>query len=297
MTGLTVTTRDLTLRYGATRALDHVTLDLAPGQIHGLLGRNGAGKTSLLSVLASFQRPSSGSVELDGRAPFEDADLMAATCVIRGPGDLGADGRIRDILRLQRAGRPRFDAALADRLLDHFGIPQTKTLAKLSRGQQSVVTATIGLATRAPLTLLDEIHVGMDAPTRQEFTELLLSDYAEHPRTIVLSSHLISEIEHLLATVTIMDRGRVVLSEDAEELRDQGVTVTGRAELVDAMTRDLRTVGHRDLGPTRQATVLGTPHPAWVVEAQRQGLQLGAVPLQDLLTHLTSRTEQSKDAA
>ena len=295
MNGLTVTTRDLRVRYGDTRALDDVTLDLEPGRIHGLLGRNGAGKTTLLSTLASFQRPTSGSIALDGRDPFEDADLMAGTCLVRASGDLGSDSRIRDILRLQQVGRPGFDRGLAEGVLDGFGISLRRPLSKLSRGQQSVVGATIGLATRAPLTMLDEIHLGMDAPTRQEFTELLIADVAEHPRTVILSSHLIGEIEHLLETVTILHEGRVLLSEEADDLRARGMTVTGRADTVDAMTRELRTVGTRDLGPTREATVLGAAHPAWVDEAQRQGLQLGPVALQDLFIHLTSRT--SKDAA
>lgn len=293
MTGLTAKTHDVTLRYGATHALDGVTLDLAPGRIHGLLGRNGAGKTTLLSLLASFQRPSSGRVELDGRDPFEDAELMRDTCLLRATGDLAADARVREVLRLQQAGRPRFDRALADRLLDDFGIDQRARLQKLSRGQQSTVAAVVGLATRAPLTMLDEVHLGMDAPTRQAFTDAMLADFAEHPRTIILSSHLIGEIEHLLETVTILHQGRVLLSEEADELRSQGTTVTGRAEDVEAMTRDLRVVGRRDLGPTRETTVLGTPHPAWTAAAQRQGLALGAVPLQDLFIHLTS----SKDAA
>ncbi|WP_298750199.1 ATP-binding cassette domain-containing protein [uncultured Serinicoccus sp.] len=293
MTGLSVTTRDVSVRYGAARALDGVTLDLAPGRIHGLLGRNGAGKTTLLSLLASFQRPDSGDVALDGRDPFEDARLMQDTSLMRATGDLAADLKIRDILRLHRTGRAHFDRDLADHLLDRFDIPRRRSLARLSRGQQSVVAATIGLASRAPLTMLDEVHLGMDAPTRQEFTEALLADFAEHPRTIIVSSHLIHEIEHVLETVTILHRGRVVLSEEADDLRTQGTTVTGRADRVEVMTRDLRVVGRRDLGPTREATVLGRPHPAWVTEAERQGLQLGAAPLQDLFIHLTS----DRDAA
>lgn len=300
MTALSVTTRDLCVRYGATHALDGVTLDLEPGRIHGLLGRNGAGKTTLLSVLASFQRPTSGVVQLDGADPFEDGERMSATCLVRASGDLSPDTKIKDILRLQELGRPQtFDRDLAEAMLQRFTISPRVTLAKLSRGQQSVVGATVGLASRAPLTLLDEVHVGMDAPTRQEFTELLLEDFAEHPRTIILSSHLIHEIEHLLETVTILHEGRLLLSQEADELRGQGMTVTGRAELVDRMTRDLRTVGTRDLGPTREATVLDMPQEAWVAEAERQGLQLGPVPLQDLFIHLTSQShpETSKDAA
>ncbi|WP_010146724.1 ATP-binding cassette domain-containing protein [Serinicoccus profundi] len=292
MTGLTVTTEDVSVRYGATHALDGVSLDLAAGRIHGLLGRNGAGKTTLLSLLASFARPDAGRVLLEGREPFEDADLMGATCLMRSAGDLPADSKVGDILALHQVGRPTFDRALADRMLDRFGVPARRTLAKLSRGQQSAVAAAVGLASRAPLTMLDEVHLGMDAPTRQEFTQLLLEDFAEHPRTIIISSHLISEIEHLLETVTILHEGRVLISEEADELRRQGVTVTGRADLVEAATQGLRTVGRRDLGPTREATVLGSAHEPWAAEAQRQGLQLGPVPLQDLFIHLTT-----KDAA
>src|SRR5699024_2862090 len=100
--------------------------------------------------------------------------------------------------------RPTWDQGYAEELLEAFGIDRRKKAGKLSRGQRSALGATIGLASRAPVTLFDEVHLGMDAPTRRRFYELLIADYAEHPRTIVLSSHLISEVEHLLERVVML---------------------------------------------------------------------------------------------
>lgn len=285
--GLPVTTRGLGLDYGSATALDGVDLDLAPGRIHGLLGRNAAGKTTLLSVLASLLPAGRGAVEIGGRDPFEDEERMAQVCLIRESGDVVVDEKLRWNLDLQELCRPGFDRAWADELLSVFGLDPKSKPGRLSRGKRSAFGAVLGLASRAPLTMFDEVHLGMDAPTRQRFTDLLLADFAEHPRTIILSSHLISEIEHLLETVTVLHHGRVLLSAEADDVRRRGLTVTGPAARVDALTAGLTVVNTRDLGPTRQATVFGETDPAVLAAAEREGLQIDAAPLQDLFIHLT----------
>jgi ABC-type glutathione transport system ATPase component len=125
---------------------------------------------------------------------------------------------------------PEWDADLAASLLADFDLPAKRSVKKLSRGMTSAVGIVLGLASRAPLTLFDEPYLGLDAVARQLFYDRLIADYAEHPRTVVLSTHLIEEIAGLLERVLLIDRGRVLLDADAESLRDSAVTVTpGRA--------------------------------------------------------------------
>ncbi len=290
MTGLHVTTGDLSVSYGSTPALSGVDLDLSQDRIHGLLGRNGAGKTTLLSALASLRRPSAGQVALDGADPFENEALMEQVCLIRESGDLLGDERVRANLDFQELARPSFDRDYAERLLDQFEVPLRSKPQTLSRGKQSALGVVVGIASRAPLTMLDEVHLGMDAPSRHLFYSELLEDFVAHPRTVILSSHLISEVEHLLDTVTVLDRGRLLLSQESEQLRSQGLSITGRADRVAGATRDVRVIGVRDLGPTRQVTVFGPADPQWVAELEQHGLTVGAVPLQDLFVHLTDPT-------
>ncbi len=282
-----VEVRDLTVRYGRTTALDGVSLTLEPGRIHGLLGRNGSGKTSLLSVLAAYRPATSGTVLVDGEDPFENPRVMAGTCLVRESGD-HLDYKARETLRLAAAVRPRWDEQLAARLVERLRVPLDKKPSQMSRGQRSALGVVVGLASRAPLTMLDESYLGLDAPSRYAFYDELLADYAENPRTIIVSSHLIEEVERLFERVVVLEEGRVLLAEDADELRARGVTVTGPAEVVEAFVAAHRVLDRRTLGRTLQATVDGALDPADRRRASELGLDLGPVALQDMFVHLTS---------
>ena len=178
--------RDLTVRYGETVAVDGLDLDLAPGKIYGLLGRNGSGKTSLLSVLAAYRRASSGTVTVCGADPFENADVMRRTCFIRDTLDVALNDRISAIIGFAADVRPTFDREYAAKLLDTFELSPRRRVTTLSRGQRSSLGVVLGLAARTSLTILDEVYLGMDAAARETFYSELLADYLVLPRTFIL---------------------------------------------------------------------------------------------------------------
>jgi ABC-2 type transport system ATP-binding protein len=285
-----IATRDLTLRYGDTTAVDRLTLELPPGKIYGLLGRNGSGKTSLLSMIAAFRRPTAGTLAVGGADPFENAGAMSGTAFIRESPDTVDNDRVEAALGLAAALRPRWDMAYAQRLIDAFGLPRRKRASTLSRGQRSALGVVLGLAARAPLTIFDEAHLGMDAPSRYLFYRELLDDYLAHPRTVILSTHLIEEVAGILERVVIIDRGRLLAYDDADELRARGVTVTGAPEAVAAFVSGRTVLAERRLGPTRSVTVYGRLDEADRARARAAGLELGPVGLQDLFVHLTGAT-------
>lgn len=284
-----VATHGLTVRYGSTTALQDVSLELAPGAIHGLLGRNGSGKTTLLSTIAAFRRPAAGTVLVDGEDPWENERVLRGVCLVRESGDVQAELSMRDNLRYLESVRPHFSAELAGELLDTFELDPRRKPAKLSRGKKSAFGALVGLACRAELTIFDEVHLGMDAPTRYAFYDALIADYVEHPRTVVLSSHLIDEIQRMLEHVVILDRGGLLLAEDAESLRSRGVSVTGAAEAVAAFTAGRAVLRRQQLGGTAQVTVDGGLSAQDRARATDLGLELGPVDLQSLFVHLTER--------
>lgn len=281
--------QDLTVNYGRTTALDGATVELAPGAIHGLLGRNGSGKTTLLSVLAAFRRPGSGIVRVDGEDPWENPRVTAGTCLVRESGDVHTDLPMRANLDFLAGARPTFDRTFAEGLLDTFELDPKCKPAALSRGKKSAFGVVVGLASRAALTMFDEVHLGMDAPSRYAFYDALVADYVEHPRTIILSSHLIDEIQRLLEHVVILDRGRVLVADEAEALRARGVSVAGPADVVEQFTADRRVLGRQSLGRTAQVTIDGGLGPAERAAAADLGLELGPVDLQDLVVHLTGK--------
>lgn len=171
--------------------------------------------------------------------------------------------------------------------METFQLPLRRSVGKLSRGQRSALGITLGLATRAPLTIMDESYLGLDAPSRSAFYDSLLRDYLARPRTIILSTHLIEEVGHLLEEVLVLHRGRVLLHEQAETVRSRGATVTGSAEPVVRYVEGLTVLATRQLGPTTSATVFGHLGRERALAARALGLELGPVGLQDLLTHLT----------
>jgi len=295
MTGFGVEVRDLTARYDTTVALDAVSFSIRPGVITGLLGRNGSGKTTALSVLAAFKRRASGTVLVDGEDPWENERVLAGTCLVRESGDVAPDQKLKDTLEFLAQRRPTWDEQLAGALMDRFELDPRTRPDRLSRGKRSAFGVVVGIASRTPLTLLDEVHLGMDAPSRYAFYDALLADWLEHPRTIILSSHLIGEIERLLEDVVMLDRGAVLEVSDADTLRSRGVTVTGPADEVSAFVAGREVVARQQLGRTAQATLVGArdDDPA---RARAAGLELGPVALQDLFVHLTDRVATSKEA-
>jgi ABC-2 type transport system ATP-binding protein len=283
--------RGLTVRYGSTVAVDDVSLDLPTGTIYGLLGRNGSGKTSLLSALASYRRPSAGSVRVDGRDAFENPEVMRATCFIRDTLDVYEQDRIAQVLKVAGWLRPGWDPAYAEKLLDLFGLSPAQRIAKLSRGQKSAVGVVLGLASRAPLTILDETYLGMDAVARATFYRELLADYLTHPRTVILSTHLIEEVADLFERVIIIDRGRLLLHTETDELRGRGVTVTGAADAVESFAAGHVVLGEQSLGGVRAVALDWRPSPGEVARGEAAGLTFGPIGIQDLFVHLTSGSE------
>ena len=296
-TALTVHTESLSVRFAGVPALDRLDLRLAPGKIHGLLGRNGSGKSTLAAVLAGFRRPDEGRVLIEGgdlgtaQEPYENAVVTSRVCLIRESGDLVEQAPVRHAIGLAASLRPYWDEDVADDLLDRFEIPLNKKIQKLSRGKKSALGVVLGLASRAPLTIFDESYLGMDVPSRNLFYDALLADYTEVPRTIVLSTHLVSEVSTLLEEVVILDNGHLVTQSPVDALRGRGASIVGPAAAVDEFTGSFTVLAQERLGGTKSTTVLGDLDPALLAEAAAAGLEVGPVGLQELFVHLTAPTK------
>lgn len=230
-------------------------------------------------------------MNVDGQPVFETPQVVRDICFIRGAGDTVTydwpDDRVKNALAFAATVRPRWDPAFADVLVDRFQLPLKTRLGQLSRGQRSALGITMGLASRAPVTIFDESYLGLDAPSRYAFYDRLLADFAEHPRTFVISTHLIEEVAALFEQVLIIDHGRLLLQGDTDDLRERGATVTGLAVEVDRFTSGLDVLSAKQLGPTKSVTVFGSLTGEDRRRATRAGLEIGPVALQDLFVHLT----------
>jgi ABC-2 type transport system ATP-binding protein len=279
---------NLTLTYGDVTALDDMTFALEGGKIHGLLGRNGSGKSSLLSVMAAFRKANSGEVRIDGQPVFENPAVTSRIALIREGGDTVEDSeKASEALRWAAYLRPNWDADYAAQLIERFQVPMDKSLGEMSRGQRSALGIVLGMASRAPLTMFDETYLGLDAPSRYAFYDEILNDYMANPRTFVVSTHLIEEVSSIFEEVLIIDKGRLLRHEETESLLSRGVAVTGAADAVDRFARGLTVIGQRQLGRTKSTMVYGQVDDRQRLEARAAGLELEPIALQDLFVHLT----------
>ncbi|NUP48688.1 MAG: ABC transporter ATP-binding protein [Catenulispora sp.] len=278
-----VLVKDLTMRYRGHTALHGVGLEFQENTIHGLLGRNGAGKTTLMRILTGQEFETSGRVEVFGQAPRENEAVLRKVCFIRESLKYPNYYKLREALAAASIACDGWDAAFAARLVRDFQLPANRQLKKLSRGQLSAVGIVIGLASRAPLTLFDEPYLGLDAVARQIFYDRLLEDFAEHPRTVVLSTHLIDEVADLIEHVVLVDGGRVVLDADADELRGRAVSVSGPAEAVAAYADGVPSLHRSALGGRLRVALAHRP------DGPADGVSVEPLSLQELIVLTTNQ--------
>ncbi|WP_341717107.1 ABC transporter ATP-binding protein [Micromonospora sp. FIMYZ51] len=290
-----VTVSNLTKRYREVTALDGISFSLTENRIYGLLGRNGAGKTTLMQILTAQHFATSGEVTVFGQHPYENEAVLSRISFIK-ESQTYPSMAVHYVLRAASLVHPGWDDEFAKQLVDDFRLPLRRAVSKLSRGMLSSLGIIIGLASRAPLTFFDEPYLGLDAVARQIFYDRLLADYTEHPRTIVLSTHLIDEVSDLIEHVLLIDRGRLLLDAETEALRGQVLTVSGPVAAVDEFARTGAELHRMLLGGTARATVRGDFGPAEHDRARTLGLTLEASSLQDTVVRLTTATNGAAPA-
>ena len=288
--------QNLTKRYRDTLAVDDVSFTIEKDVIYGLLGRNGAGKTTVMSMLTAQNFATSGQIRVFGEHPYENARVLQRMCFVRESQKYPDDALPKHAFGTARLFFPNWDQELADRLIDELQLPLKKTIKKLSRGQLSAVGVIIGLASRAEITFFDEPYLGLDAVARQIFYDRLIEDYTEHPRTVILSSHLIDEVSNLLERELVIDRGRIVMDEETDAVRDRAANIVGDSAAVDAFVAGREVIHRESLGRVSSVTVLGTLTPEDRQRLVTAGLDAAPVSLQQLIVRTTQHAAESAAA-
>lgn len=283
----------LTKRYRDTLAADGVSFTIEKDTIYGLLGRNGAGKTTVMSILTAQNFATSGDIRVFGEHPYENAKVLSRMCFVRESQKYPDDARPDHAFRIARLFYPHWDQEFAERLIDDFQLPMKKTIKKLSRGQLSAVGVIIGLASRAEITFFDEPYLGLDAVARQIFYDRLIEDYSEHPRTIILSSHLIDEVANLLERVIVIDKGRIIIDESTDALRNRAANIVGESAAVEAFTAGREIIHRESLGRVSSVTVLGELTAEDLARLTAAGLDVAPVSLQQLIVRTTQHATGS----
>jgi len=286
--------KNVNLEVNNFKILKNIDLSLDKNKIIGLIGRNGAGKTSLLSLLASYRLPTMGEVFIDDTIAFENEEKMEQVTFIY-PGDYSEEtDTVKETMELTKRYSPHFDAEYFDELINQFNLPVNKAVNELSKGMQSAMNVALGLAARAPITIFDEAYLSMDAPSREKFYEELLKEQASRPRLFIVSTHLVSEAEHLFDEVVILNKGEVLFHEDYESLVSKGAKVTGSFDDVDKVVAPYQQLKEERLGNVKAVSIYGNDLLSLQEEAQGIDVEIEPVTLQLLFNQITEESDYAK---
>ena len=249
--------RQVTKRYGKrTEAVKETSLIMDQPSITGLVGRNGAGKTTLLQLLAGYVKPTEGEVLISGERPFNHEALAAKVALIDDRMSFPEGLSLGMVMKMAEKMCPNWNKAIADGLFTYFEFDDKMRHEDLSKGKKSLFNTVFGLAARTEVTLFDEPTTGMDEETRRDFYRALLKDYLEEPRIILVSSHHIGELEDLLDSVIVMEKGRILLHEDMADLDDYAFAVTGSNEAVMEAVAGKQVLDEEAVGPNLKRVIL-----------------------------------------
>ncbi|WP_026402989.1 ABC transporter ATP-binding protein [Actinomadura rifamycini] len=280
--------RGLGKSYGKRPALSDCTLDVPAGRVVGLVGPNGAGKTTLLSLAAGQLAPTEGEITVVGGRPASGPAQLAKVGFVAQDTPTYARLTIEEHLRLGARLNPGWDAGLARERIDRLGLDPSQRAGRLSGGQRAQLALTIGLAKRPELLILDEPVAALDPLARREFMQGLMEAVAEHAFSVVLSSHLVSDLERVCDHLIVLAASRVQVSGDVDDLLASHHRLSGPRRDAARLPDDQHVVSesHTD----RQSTFLVRSDgpvldPAWTV---------GRVTLEDLvLAYMDRKPERA----
>lgn len=283
---------DLTKKWGSTVALNSVNLKLEKNKIYGLLGRNGAGKSTLLNILATHSIQSKGTVKIFNEEPYENSKILDRMCIVKESGSYLAQLKVKDILKIAANFYKNWDEVFAVELLKKFKIDIKKRYSQLSKGTQSALDIVIGLAARTELAIYDEPYLGLDAASRWLFYDILLKDYTDNPKTIILSTHLIDEVSKLFEKIIILDEGKVLLCEEAEYIRDRAMELSGSKDKLQEFIKDKKLIHLDTYGNSLTAVIFDEI----LIEEQekliKDQISIKPVSLQDFFVYMTTATSK-----
>lgn len=270
--------------YGKVCALDNVSVKFEENKIYGLLGRNGAGKSTLLNIITNRIFADGGEVRVNGANAYENDHAQNNIYLMSEQTYYPEGMKIKDVFRWSKEFYPNFDMIYANELAQKFKLDTKKKVKGLSTGYSSIFKIIVALSVNAPYTLYDEPILGLDANHRDLFYKVLLENYEQSPKTIVISTHLIEEVANIIEDIIIIKDGKVLKNEPCHELLSNGYTISGSATLVDNYIVDKNVIGYDILGGLKSVYILGEIDQPNIPT----GLEVTKLDLQKLFIQLTN---------
>ncbi|MBS4205692.1 ATP-binding cassette domain-containing protein [Lederbergia citrea] len=281
---------NVTKKYGRINVLDKMTFSIEENKMTGLIGRNGAGKTTLLKILSGFIRETSGEVQVFSEGPFNSLFVSANSIFIDDQMTFPPALNLAEILEEASRFYENWDAELAQGMFDYFSFNPHQYHRNLSKGLMSTFNMIIGLSARCALTIFDEPTTGMDASVRKDFYRALLKDYIAHPRSIIISSHHLNEVEDLLEDLLLIKDGKAHLHLPISELKEWAIALQGKKSTVAGWTMGREVLHEKQMGPSSIYSVVKNDFTeADIQSARLDGLEITSVSSSDVCVYLTSK--------
>ena len=289
-----VRTVNLEKLYGKTTALTGLSVNISEHSLTGLIGRNGSGKTTLMKILAGILDKTSGEVQVFGGEPMDNLPILSRLVYTYHNMAYEPSLSLKTILFAYKTMFKDFDAGFADKLMKYFELNPKMKYKNLSQGMGSVFNFLCALSCRADLTMLDEPVLGMDVTVRKAAYEILLRDFSEHPRTFIVSSHMLSEMEGLLSDILLIEEGRLVLHSPIDDVRQSAYRVDGSGAALERFIAGKRTIAQKNSGISSFAVICEKFTDESAESAKAQGLTASAVRAEDLCVYLTRQNKEDE---
>ncbi len=288
--------KGLTKSYRNKSAIKNISFSIEENKIVGLIGRNGAGKTTLLKLIAGYHRKSSGELSVFSEDPVNNIKVATNMIFVDDQMELPGALTLADILQTAGLFYPNWDMQLASRLADYFSLAGDRYHNELSKGMKSTFNMILGIASRCPLTIFDEPTTGMDAGVRKDFYRALLKDYIAFPRTIILSSHLLNEIEDILEDILLLKQGEICLHLSVEELKQYAIGLIGNRQMIEPWIKDQTVYYQTAYGQNVSLVVLRNTFTDQQLQTMKEsGIETTSVSANDICMYLTSSNKGGID--
>lgn len=287
---LAIQCNNLKKSYGKISAIKNVNLKIEENKIYGLIGRNGAGKTTLLNLICNQIIKNSGDIHIFSEEAFENSKVLENVCLVKEKEIPLEDKKVERIFKIASLLYKNWDEEYKNNLVNEFKLNTKKKYKHLSRGMKSIVGLIIGLSSRASITIFDEPSLGLDAAARDKFYNLLLQDYENNKRTIILSTHLIDEVSNIFEEVIILNNGEVLIQEDLESLLKKAHFLNGREEKIMPLLKNKKIIHKEVFGATSIFGVFGEFNSDEQNELKANNIEISTIPLQKLFIYLTEET-------
>lgn len=279
--------KNLKKSYGKTVVLDNIDVFFEENKIYGLLGRNGVGKTTLLNLINNRVFRDSGEILLDGEDIYENDRMLQRMYLSKEQNLYPENIKVKDIFKWTNEFYENFNMEYALELSEKFDLNIKKKFKSLSTGYKSICKIIVALATEAEVIMLDEPILGLDANYRELFYKELMNNYINNPKTIIISTHIIEEIEDIIENVVIIHDKKIIVNKEISELIDSVYTVSGIGRKIEEFIKNKNCIEVSEFASIKTAMIIGELNEELRREIREYNFELGKVKLQKLFVAIT----------